>query len=36
MWTMLDEKFEQSQTSSNMVQHRATLSNMFGCAVQTG
>ena len=35
-WTMLDEKFKQSQTSSNIVQHRPTLSNMFDCAVQTG
>ena len=33
---MLDEKFEQSQTSSNIVQHRPTLSNMFDCAVQMG
>ena len=33
---MLNEKFEQSQTSSNIVQHRPTLSNMFDCAVQTG
>ena len=33
---MLDEKFEQNQTSFNIVQHRPILSNMFDCAVQTG
>ena len=33
---MLDEMFEQSQTSSNIVRNCPTLSNMFDCAVQTG
>jgi hypothetical protein len=27
-WTMLDEKFEQNQTWSNIIQHNATISNM--------
>ena len=27
-WTILDEKFEQNQTWSNIIQHNATISNM--------
>ena len=34
-FTVLDEKLEQTQTSSSIVQHHPTLSNMFDCAVQT-
>ena len=33
---MLNDKFDQSQTSSKFVQHRPTLSNMVDCAVQMG
>ena len=32
---MLDEKFKQSQTSSNIVQHRPTPPNMFDRPVKT-